>query len=227
MKTALIAAIGPNNELGYQGDLPWRIKEDLQYFKKVTTGAAVIMGRKTWDSIPGQKGLPGRINIVLTSKPKGTLYVASVLHKHKVLVPQCKTIEAALLEVRKLGIANVFFIGGASVYEQVLHTVDEIYLTLVEKMSEPIKADTFFPEFDITEFEQVSEETYFTVEYTVTNLVLAKKTDGKRSNRKPGGMADKPSGRSGRGGNTGAIHWQGAGHVPGGKSTGVITPRGY
>ena len=224
MKTALIAAIGPNNEIGYQGDLPWRIKEDLQYFKKVTTGATVIMGRKTWDSIPGKKGLPNRQNIILTSKPKGTIYMETpgISTHSKVLVPQCKSIAAALLQAQILGGEKVFFIGGAQVYSQVLHTVDEIYLTLVEKMTEPIKADTFFPEFDISQFDKVSEDTYFTAEYTVTNLVLAKKSDGKRTNRKPGSVADNASGRSSAGGNTGAIHWKGAGPGPGG-----IVPRGY
>jgi dihydrofolate reductase len=224
MKTALIAAIGPKNELGFQGDLPWGrdLPEDLAYFKKITLGSAVIMGRKTWESFKG-KGLVDRTNIIVTRKPKGAIYQQlSKFNAHaKVLVPQCKSVALALMQAQVLRQEKVFFIGGADIYREALPLVDEIYLNLVEKMTGPLEADVFFPEFNIEDYEQVSEETYFTEEYTVTNLVLGKKElHGKRRSGSGSSMVRDGASRAVEAGKTSKVHWQGASSVPAGNRSG-------
>ena len=121
----IIAAVGKNNELGKNNDLIWHIKRDMQYFRKVTTGNIVVMGRKTYESIG--KPLPERENIVITSTN----------------IEGVKTI-ANPEEVYSLD-KDVFIIGGASIYEYFINKADEIYLTEIDAESE---ADVFFPEFD-------------------------------------------------------------------------------
>lgn len=127
----MIAAIGKNRELGKKNNLIWHFKEDMKFFKETTMGSTVIMGRKTFESLP--KALPNRENIVITSNPDFKAQGATV-----VLSP-----EEAL---KKAQGDEVFIIGGAKVYEQFLPLSDKIYLTEIE--AECADADTFFPHFD-------------------------------------------------------------------------------
>lgn len=217
----MIAAIGENNEMGYEGGLPWKIKEDLAYFKKVTQGAAVIMGSHTWKSI-GSKPLPGRVNVVVTSfakkqQPKKlTLDALSSKHPEAFFAHD---IPSAVLKAQLAGAQKVFFIGGARVYKEVLPLVERFYLTIVQGSH---KADVFFPEFDFDAFVRESEDTYFTKEHIVTNFVLRKKEiHGKRTSRAGDSVVRNEASGSTETGKASKIHWKGASHLPNG------TPRGY
>ena len=136
MTLSMIAAIGKNNELGKNNDLIWHLDGDLPFFKKVTMGKPVIMGRNTYLSLP--KALPGRQNIVLTFPP---LFEAPGVTA--VLTP-----EEALALVQDAD--EAFIIGGASVYKLFLPMADRLYLTEAE--AEDDTADVYFPEFDKSEW---------------------------------------------------------------------------
>lgn len=125
----LIACVGQNNELGKDNNLCFHIKEDMAFFKKKTSGKAVLMGRKTYESIGSP--LKNRINYVLTSNPD----------KLEGDVIACTNLDSFLKNYKK----DVFVIGGASVYAQSLPYADVIYLTEVRDTAQ---ADAFFPDFD-------------------------------------------------------------------------------
>lgn len=129
---SLIAAIGKNRELGLRNKLLWDIPEDMAHFKSVTLGHAVIMGQKTFESIG--HALHGRTNIVLSRDPN---FIAD-----KCIVVD--SIERALHEARQVEKEEIFFIGGASVYEQALGLADKLYLTLIHDERE---ADVYFPDY--------------------------------------------------------------------------------
>ena len=141
MKLAIIAAIGKNRIIGVGGKLPWHISEDLKRFKRLTTGHAVLMGRKTFESIG--KPLPNRRNVVITSK-------------HIPHVETFSSIEAALQALA--GEERVFVIGGGQIYSRLLEQADELYLTLVDN---EVDGDTYFPPYEHllgSKFSNVSEE---------------------------------------------------------------------
>ena len=129
----MIAAVGPNLELGRKGDLVWHISADLKRFKQLTTGPPVIMGRKTWESLP-KRPLPGRLNIVLTRSGQdidGAVVVSSV--------------EEALKACE--GNAVPFVMGGAEVYRTMLPAADILYITKVD--ADPGEGvDSWFPEYE-------------------------------------------------------------------------------
>ncbi len=128
MKLALIAAVARNGGIGYKGELPWRLPEDMRRFKQITTGHAVLMGRKTFESLG--KPLPNRRNVVLT-------------HRAIPGVETYPAIEAALAALADEH--RVFVIGGGEVYAQLLGNADELYLTHVHR---DVTADAFFPPFE-------------------------------------------------------------------------------
>ncbi|MEM7010383.1 MAG: dihydrofolate reductase [Verrucomicrobiota bacterium] len=138
-KLIAIVAMASNRIIGRDGDLPWRLSEDLKFFKRTTMGHAILMGRKTWDSIG--RPLPGRRNVILSrsmdAAPEGADLLQSVDD-----VPQL------LREAETV----VYLIGGAEIYRQLLNQVDEILLSYVH---EPHEGDTEFPpfedEFELTE----------------------------------------------------------------------------
>lgn len=131
MSISMIAAVGKNFELGKNNDLIWHFKEDMKFFKNTTMGHTVIMGRKTFESLP--KALPGRKNIVLSLNPNYTADSAEVISSVEEAVKLSKDSE-------------IFVIGGGKVYELMLAYADKIYLTEIE--DECKDADTYFPTFD-------------------------------------------------------------------------------
>ena len=135
MSVSMIAAIGKNRELGKSNDLIWHFKEDMKFFKETTLGSTVIMGRKTFESLP--KALPNRRNIVISRNKK-------LICEGAETVPD---IESALKAAEN---ENVFIIGGGKIYEQFLPFADKLYLTEID--AECIDADTYFPEFDKKQF---------------------------------------------------------------------------
>ncbi|MDO4978860.1 MAG: dihydrofolate reductase [Candidatus Saccharibacteria bacterium] len=133
---SLIAAVGKNRELGLNGDLCFHLKSDLKYFKDVTMGHKVIMGRKTYESLPGG-ALPGRENYVMT---RSSVDYPNVTEIHSMD-------DAAIMGASE----EVFIIGGASIYEQFIGVADKIYLTEIDASAE---ADAYFPEFDKSMFKR-------------------------------------------------------------------------
>lgn len=125
----LIVAIGKNAEIGRKGDLIWKISEDLKRFKSLTTGHPVIMGRKTWESLP-KKPLPKRENIVLTRqkdfKAEGAVIVNSIEEVLKIVEGK-----------------EPFVIGGAEIYNAFLPFVTQLHITSIEDSCED--ADAFLP----------------------------------------------------------------------------------
>lgn len=142
---SLIAAIGTRTRaLGKNGQLLWRIPEDMQRFKTLTIGHPVIMGRKTWESIPEKfRPLPERTNIIITRDAGYTASGAIVAH----------SLEEALEKARGIESEEIFIIGGAQIYAESLSKADRLYLTLVDSDDE---ADAFFP--DYSKFKEVSRE---------------------------------------------------------------------
>ena len=135
---ALILAVARNGVIGKGGALPWHFSEDLRHFKKTTMGHAVIMGRKTYDSIG--RPLPKRRNVVVSNKPAATF-------------PGCETagtLEEAIALARKTDPCP-FVIGGASLYERALPLATEIHLTMID---EDVEGDVYF-RADFTDFEEV------------------------------------------------------------------------
>jgi len=146
---SIIAAIGKNRELGKDNKLLWHIPEDFKRFKNLTSGHVVIMGRKTYESLPEKfRPLPNRINIVVTRNPNFT-----TINQLIVVGSIEEAIESAKAKIQNPN-NEIFIIGGASIYEQGIKYADKLYLTLVEK--EYPDADTFFP--DYSQFKKVVSE---------------------------------------------------------------------
>jgi dihydrofolate reductase len=144
-KISLIAGVASNGAIGQANQLLWRLPADLARFKALTLGHAVIMGRKTWDSLPAKfRPLPGRRNLVLTRNSDVQLTGAE----------QFSSLEAALLACA--GQDRVFVIGGAEIYALALPLADRLELTEVEQAYPD--ADSFFPSWDRAAYRQVIRE---------------------------------------------------------------------
>lgn len=128
----IIAAVGPNGEIGYNNQLIYNLKSDMKHFKDITTGYTVIMGRKTFESLP-KGALPNRTNIVVTNMKLYNAPNAIVANSIE------DAIEKALTN-------KVFIIGGGQIYKQSLSLADAMILSEIPKAFD--KADTFFPEFN-------------------------------------------------------------------------------
>lgn len=132
---ALVVARARNGVIGRDGDLPWRLSSDLAHFKAVTTGKPIIMGRKTWESLP-RRPLPGRLNIVITRQWTTPLQGALVVSS----IPAA--LAAARAHALQKGVDEVSIIGGAEIYRETLPLADRLYLTEVDAAPE---GDAFFP----------------------------------------------------------------------------------
>lgn len=138
-----IAAMSQNLVIGKDNKLLWHIPEDFKHFKKTTMGKPVIMGRKTYLSLG--KPLPGRTNIVITSKPdeiEGDVVLASTVEEALI-----KAVEIA----HETNVDEIFVIGGGQIYEAALPAIDRIYLTVINKDYE---GDTFFPKLNAEEWSE-------------------------------------------------------------------------
>jgi len=138
VKISIIVAAATNNVIGSDGELPWRLPEDLKRFKQLTIGKPVIMGRLTYESIG--KPLPDRKNIVLSAR-KG------------LNIEGCEVVDTPDAAIRLAGDAEeVMVIGGGGVYSQMLPMADRIYMT---RINGTFDGDTFFPELDDNEWQVV------------------------------------------------------------------------
>ena len=135
MSVSMIAAVGKNLELGKNNNLIWHFKEDMKFFKNTTMGHTVVMGRKTFESLP--KALPGRKNIVITSNAQYQVQGATVV----------TSVEEALQIADN---EEIFVIGGGKIYAEFLPYADKLYLTEID--AECTDADTYFPQFNKSEY---------------------------------------------------------------------------
>jgi len=141
---AIIAAVARNGTIGAGNALVWSNSEDKRHFRRVTMGCPVIMGRKTWDSLPVRfRPLPGRRNIVVTRDAAWQAPGAEV----------ATSLDAARTLVA--GAAKAFVIGGGELYAQAVAEADELVLTEIER---EIDGDTSFPRWDRTAFDEVERE---------------------------------------------------------------------
>jgi len=165
MIISTIVAVAKNNVIGKDNDIPWYLPADLKYFKKITTGHYIVMGRKCYESIG--RPLPKRTNVVVTRNP---FFIASgCLVTHNVA-------EAVQLAEAN-GEEEVFIIGGGQIYEISMPHVDRIYLTEVDL---EVDGDVFFPEIDEdnwTLIEETKHQADEKNEYDYTFKVLERKKD--------------------------------------------------
>jgi len=136
----LIVAIAHNNVIGLAGKMPWHLPAELAYFKRITMGHPIVMGRKTFDSIG--RPLPGRRNIVVTANATWRCEGVEV----------AGNIEAALSMVEG---SSAFVIGGATLYAAALPVADRVYLTAIDAT---VEGDTFFPKLAPETWREVSRE---------------------------------------------------------------------
>ena len=141
---SLIAAIPRNGAIGRDGQLLWREPQDQRHFRRITMGSPVLMGRKTWDSLPERfRPLPGRRNLVLSRDPAWRANGAETV----------ASLDAALLAAA--GATKVTVIGGAQVYALALPRVDELVLTEIDA---DLDGDTFFPAWERNHFAETARE---------------------------------------------------------------------
>ena len=145
MIVSAIAAVGEGGVIGREGELPWRLSEDLKRFRAITWGKPIIMGRKTFESLG--RALPGRTNIILTRRPGYRAEGCEV----------ATSPTEALSLAESSGADEVVVIGGSEVYREFLPGCDKLYLTIVEGRFE---GDTYFPAgvLDAPEWQLVHEE---------------------------------------------------------------------
>ncbi|CCG25112.1 Dfr1 trimethoprim resistant dihydrofolate reductase (DHFR)e [Candida orthopsilosis Co 90-125] len=157
--TIIVAALKPLYGIGYQGSLPWRLRKEMAYFKRVTTRTsdpslrnAVIMGRKTWDSIPSKfRPLPSRLNIILSRSFDNEVIDENLLH--------AKSVQDSLQLVKDKNIERVYVIGGAEIYNEFIKSglVDNVLLTEIEHTeTEKLDMDTFL-KFDVNQWTKSSK----------------------------------------------------------------------
>lgn len=147
MIVSQIVAMAENRIIGRQGGMPWHIPEDFKFFKSTTMGHAMIMGRKTWDSIG--RTLPGRLTIVVTRQPASTLPETVVIKPSiEEAIHYCKTHKNQWGD-------ECFIVGGGEIYRQSMHLTDRIYLTLIHKS---VDGDTSYPDLPAGQFHQTSSE---------------------------------------------------------------------
>lgn len=143
MKITLIAAMAENRVIGRAGALPWHLPQDIRRFKRRTVGHAVIMGRRTFESLGGP--LPDRRAIVITRRRDFTAGGATVAH----------SLEEAIDIARGWNEREVFILGGAEIYSLALPLADRLELTVVHA---EIEGDTFFPEFDMAAWVLIDDD---------------------------------------------------------------------
>lgn len=143
MKICAIVAIAANGGIGKNNQLLWHQPADLKFFKQTTSGFPIIMGRKTYESIG--RPLPGRKNIVITRQQDWQVAGVFVVH----------SLQEALKLAHDDNPEKVFITGGAEIYQQALPQTQELYITVVDTS---VEADTFFPEWNKNDWQQVWEE---------------------------------------------------------------------
>jgi dihydrofolate reductase len=140
-RISIISALAKNLTIGIHNTLPWRLSEDLKYFKALTLGHHILMGRKTYESIG--KPLPGRTTVIIT--------------RGNCLAPEGVKIAHSLQEAIDVCGADpeIFFVGGAELYAQALPLADRLYLTEIQA---EVEGDAWFPDYDRTHWREISRD---------------------------------------------------------------------
>lgn len=148
LRLSLLVAMARNRVIGQNNKLPWHLPADLKHFKSLTMGKTIVMGRKTYESIG--RPLPGRTNIIITRQTSYQVPGAIVVN----------SVEDALLVCEKTGTADSehFMIGGEELFRQTLEICQRIYITEIQQ---DFKGDTFFPEFDPDDWEEIQRDKHF------------------------------------------------------------------
>lgn len=141
MKISLIVAMASNRVIGLDGQMPWHLSADLQYFKKITLGSPILMGRKTFEAIG--RPLPGRENLIISRN----------LAYQQLGCRVFADIDAALDYAKQS--VELFVIGGATLYEAFLPLADYVYLTQIHKS---FVGDAYFPEIDLSNWREISHQ---------------------------------------------------------------------
>ncbi|MEQ3637093.1 dihydrofolate reductase [Alcanivorax sp.] len=149
IRLSMMVAKASNNVIGRNNKLPWYLPNDLKYFKQVTFGKPVIMGRKTWESLKGP--LPGRTNIVITRQPAYQAEGAKVVATVDDAITMAENV--AFIE----GQEEAVIMGGAEIYALALAQTQRLYLTEVHA---EVDGDTFFPEYDKGEWKEMAREDF-------------------------------------------------------------------
>lgn len=138
---SIIVAFADDQAIGFAGGMPWQLPEDLRHFRQVTMGQPVIMGRRTWESLP-KKPLQGRLNIVVSGSVKAIddVLVAASPMEAMAMCPEG---------------SEPFVIGGATLYRHFLPLVNRLFVT---RIYQRVLADTWFPEVDFDQWELVSQK---------------------------------------------------------------------
>lgn len=140
-RISLIAALARNGVIGIENRLPWKLSEDLKYFKALTLGHHILMGRKTYESIG--RPLPGRTTVIISRAgfpgPEGCI----VAHSIQAAIAACERDE------------EIFFVGGADLYRQALPLADRLYLTEIQA---EVEGDAWFPDFNRAQWKEVSRD---------------------------------------------------------------------
>ena len=142
-RISIITAMAQNRVIGKENTLPWHLPADLQHFKQITMGKPMIMGRKTWESLPGL--LPGRHHIVVTRNPDYDAPGASIAHSLQ------QAIELAG------DVPEIMIVGGANLYAQALSIAQRLYLTEIDL---DVAGDAWFPELDLDQWQEISREAH-------------------------------------------------------------------
>ena len=161
---AVIAAVARNGAIGKGNALLWHESEDQKQFRRVTMGCPVIMGRKTWESLPERfRPLPGRLNIVLTANPQWQVEGAHAANNFDAAVTFASTAPKA------------FVIGGAQIYALALPLADELVLTEIDA---DLDGDTFFPAWRRSHFTETSRERHASALSPGFSFVTYRRTTG-------------------------------------------------
>jgi len=149
MLISLIVAHSSNRVIGIDGQLPWHIPDDLKYFKAITIGKPIIMGRKTFDSIG--KPLPGRLNIIITKNTDLTIEECVVVNNLEAAITEAKN----YFKTQDTEQEEIFIIGGAQIFKQSMEFVNKIYITEVHA---EYAGDVFFDELSDNDWIEVGRD---------------------------------------------------------------------
>ena len=149
MLISLIVAHSSNRVIGVDGQLPWHIPDDLKYFKAITIGKPIIMGRKTFDSIG--KPLPGRLNIIITKNTDLTIEECVVVNNLEAAITEAKN----YFKTQDTEQEEIFIIGGAQIFKQSMEFVNKIYITEVHA---EYAGDVFFDELSDNDWIEVGRD---------------------------------------------------------------------
>lgn len=164
MSITIIAAIGKNKELGKKGDLIWHIPEDLKYFKEKTMGKTIIMGKKTFNSLP--RLLPGRKHVILSEDDEFNKDIGDSI----VFYNKAELIKYINTELKD---EEAFIVGGASMYTMFIDICDKMYLTRID--AEDKDADVYFPKFNPADWFVDIEKEYISSGLRVTHTCWERK----------------------------------------------------